>query len=276
MTLLKKKPKIEANQDIVNDYIDDGQPWPAERRTIAAWAIRKRRWQPSQKEMIDRCAQELAEAMRAEMEMDPQGRTVRAKHCALITERDEAGNKVQKRLWFDRSSSTPELMRLALQQRRRKVLGECKQLRKDLDSYNDNNTVGACSCCASTNKNTWPRLVCVSAGVMELLVLGHHRDDPNELWGFVVVASDVLSKTFKNDKAIKTAFPSVELVRRDYRDAGQHQLSLHAHDEESMKALLQHSAVQEAAAALALRVMRKRATIYSKFHCKQLADSVLV
>ena len=130
MTLLKKKPKIEANQDIVNDYIDDGQPWPAERRTIAAWAIRKRRWQPSQKEMIVGAAQELAEAMRSEMEMDPQGRTVRAKHCALITERDQAGNKVQKRLWFDRSSSTPELMRLALQQRRRKVLGECKQLQE--------------------------------------------------------------------------------------------------------------------------------------------------
>jgi hypothetical protein len=110
---------------------------------------------------------------------------------------------------------------------------------------------------------------------MELLVLGYQKDHPSELWGFVVVASDVLSKTFKNDEAIRTVFPSVELVRRDYRDAGQHQLSLHAHDIESVKALLRHSAVRQAAAALALRVMRKRATIYSKFHCKQLADSVL-
>ena len=143
MTVLKKKTKIEANQAIVNDYINDGQPWPADRRTIAAWAIFRRRWQPSQKELIDLCAQELAEAMRAEMEMDPQGRTVRAKYCALVIEQDEAGNKVQKRLWFDRSASTPDLMRKALQQRRRKVLGECKQLKTDLESYNDNNTDGA-------------------------------------------------------------------------------------------------------------------------------------
>ena len=91
----------------------------------------------------------------------------------------------------------------------------------------------------------------------------------------MTVATDVLSKTFKNDKAILKEFPDVELIRRDYRDAGQHQLSLHAHDLATMKALLANSAVLEAAAVLALRVMRKRATIYSKFHCKQLADLVL-
>jgi hypothetical protein len=33
--------------------------------------------------------------------------------------------------------------------------------------------------------------------------------------------------------------------------------------------------VRQAAAVLALRVMGKRATIYSKFHCKQLAACVL-
>ncbi len=131
------------------------------------------------------------------------------------------------------------------------------------------------SCCPSTNKNTWPRLVCVSAGVMELLVMGYQKHDHSELWGFFTVASDVLLKTFKNDEAIKAMFPDVELVRGAYRDAGQHQLSLYAHDLKTMTALLKHSAVQEAAAALALRVMRKRATIYSKFHCKQLADAAL-
>lgn len=89
------------------------------------------------------------------------------------------------------------------------------------------------------------------------------------------MASDVLSRTFKSDKAILMEFPDVELIRRDYRDAGQYQLSLHAHDLVTMKALLANSAIQEAAAVLALRVMRKRATIYSKFHCKQLADLVL-
>ncbi len=131
------------------------------------------------------------------------------------------------------------------------------------------------SCCPSTNRNTWPRLVCVSAGVMELFVMGYLKNDPQELWGFVNVASDVLFKTFKTEEVVMNAFPDVEFFRSEYRDAGQHQLSLHAHDLATMKALLANSTVREAAATLALRVMRKRATIYSKFHCKQLADEAL-
>lgn len=128
------------------------------------------------------------------------------------------------------------------------------------------------SCLPSTNRNTWPRLLCVSAGVMELFALGYQKADPSELWGFVTVASDVLSETFKTDKSIIATFPSVEIFRVQYRDAGQHQLTLWATNEQSVKALLEHESVRKAAATLALRIMRKRATIYAKFHCKYLAD----
>ena len=128
------------------------------------------------------------------------------------------------------------------------------------------------SCLPTTNRNTWPRLLCVSAGVMELLVVGFHKDDSSALWGFVTVASDVLSDTFKTDKSLVDFFPSVEIIRRQYRDAGQYQVTLWAGDEQSFVAILRHGAVQQAAASLALRVMRKRATIYSKFHCKHAAN----
>ena len=127
------------------------------------------------------------------------------------------------------------------------------------------------SCLPSTNRDTWPRLLCVSAGVMELLVLGYHKSKSSDMWGFVTVASDVLSETFPTDDALATAFPSMEVIRREYRDAGQHQITLHADNEQCMQAILRHKAVRRAGAALALRVMRKRATIYAKFHCKQLA-----
>lgn len=128
------------------------------------------------------------------------------------------------------------------------------------------------SCLPSTNQGTWPRLLCVSAGVMELAVLGYHKGIPTAMWGFVTVASDVLSEAFPTDDALMTAFPTIEIVRREYRDAGQHQITLHANSECSIAAILQHIAVRRAAATLARRVMRKRATIYTKFHCKQLAD----
>lgn len=139
---VRSKTKTEALQDIVHDYIAEGQPWPASRRDIAAWAVRNRRYDAPQKSLIDRCAQELAAAMRREMETDPQGRTVRAKHCAKIKEMDENGNYIQKTLWFDRSAK-PDLMHISFQQRRKAILGDNRQLKVDHDSYNDNNDYGA-------------------------------------------------------------------------------------------------------------------------------------
>ncbi len=138
----KKKTKAEQLQEIVNDYIAAGEEWPADRKTIAAWAVRNRRYSPPRKSEVDLCAKELAEAMRLEMEIDPQGRTVRAKHCAKIKEMDDAGQLIQKTLWFDRNAH-PELMHVSLQQRRKAILGDNRQLKIDQDSYNDNNVYGA-------------------------------------------------------------------------------------------------------------------------------------
>ena len=134
----------------------------------------------------------------------------------------------------------------------------------------------AVSCFPATNRNTWPRLFCVSVGVMEAFVLGYFKSSPTEIWGFLTVASDVLSETYENDELLMAAFPSIEIVRREYRDAGQHQITLWAGGERSMRILLEDKAVQKSAATLALRVMRKRATIYSKFHCKQLSDLAIM
>jgi hypothetical protein len=139
---MRKKTKTEWLQDIVNDYIAAGQPWPAPGKEIAAWAIRHKRWTPPQKTMVQQCAQELSDAMRAEMERDPQGRTIHAKHCAKIKEADENGNYVQKPLWFDNKNRTYKLMRISLQQWRRSISGECKQHRIEQESFNDNNIEG--------------------------------------------------------------------------------------------------------------------------------------
>jgi hypothetical protein len=76
------------------------------------------------------------------MELDPQGRSVHAKHCARISEQDESGLKVQRTLWFDRSAP-PELMHVSLQQLRKAILGDNRQLKIEQDSYNENNTYGA-------------------------------------------------------------------------------------------------------------------------------------
>jgi hypothetical protein len=128
----------EQLQRIVKQYQDAGQPWPASARQMAAWAIRNRLWEPQQSAMITRCAEELARAMREEYIRDPQGRSVRAKHAARI-ERDGE----QYAFWADIRSATKQHMEIAFQQRRLQVLGECRQLKTDVDSYNENRNQGA-------------------------------------------------------------------------------------------------------------------------------------
>lgn len=124
-------------QKIVNDYIAAGREWPASTHDIATWAVHKGLWQPQRADVIDQCANQLSRAMREEYIADPQGRTVRAKHVAR-TER----NGEQVRLWADIRTAERKHMEIAFQQRRQQIVGDCRQLKTDLDSYNENRNPG--------------------------------------------------------------------------------------------------------------------------------------
>ncbi len=131
------------------------------------------------------------------------------------------------------------------------------------------------SCMPSGSRNAWPRLLCVNAALMELFVVGWERKNSEQLWSFVNVAEDVLIAHWPSAKKLMRTFPFLQIERRDYRDAGQHQLTLVCEHGASMEQLLADPGISKAAATLALRVMRKRATIYCKYHCPQLADLAL-
>ena len=45
-------------------------------------------------------------------------------------------------LWFDKSTGTREHVELGFQQRRQRIVGDCRQLKIDVDSYNDNYASG--------------------------------------------------------------------------------------------------------------------------------------
>jgi hypothetical protein len=130
------------------------------------------------------------------------------------------------------------------------------------------------SCLPSTGGSSWPRLVCVNAGVMELFVLGG-KADATPLWGFVNVALDVLESMPGGQRGFRRRHRGVEVEDSAYRDAGAQQARLRFASEQAAAHLLFDPGVQRAAGALALRVMRKRATIFGKYHCKPLADRAL-
>jgi len=116
-------------QTIVNRYIGSGEEWPATTRQIAAWAVREKLWAPHPSSLISQCAEALAQAMREEYIVDPQGRTIRAKHAARVE---------QAVLWGDIRTAPRAHMEIAFKQRRQQIVGDCRQLKADVDSFNDN------------------------------------------------------------------------------------------------------------------------------------------
>ena len=119
----------EYLQKIVHQYIESGAEFPATARQIAAWAVRERRWLPHPASLISQCAEDLAEAMREECIVDPQGRRVRAKHAARVE---------QAVLWGDIRTAPREHMEIAFRQRRNQIVGDCRQLKADVNSFNQN------------------------------------------------------------------------------------------------------------------------------------------
>lgn len=128
-----KAAEIRQLQHIVSRYIEAGQPWPAPARDVAAWAIQNRLWQPQQASLVSQCADQLAYAMREEYFQDPQGRRVRAKHAARVERNGE-----QVMLWADARTAPREFIEIAFQHRRQSIVGDCRQLKVDVDSFNQN------------------------------------------------------------------------------------------------------------------------------------------
>ena len=129
------------------------------------------------------------------------------------------------------------------------------------------------SCMPSTNINTWPRLFCVNAAMMELFVVGWEKKT-NLPWSYLTVDLDVFSDYWPSPEDFLKHFKNIEFIDREYRDAGQNQITLHCSGHTAMSRLLADDGVLTAAAALNVRVMRKRANIFSKYHCAQLANQL--
>ena len=123
----------EQLQRIANEYMRETGTTEATSREIAMWAITNHFWEPQPAALVKQCAEEISRAMREEYTTDEQGRRVRSKHVAMM---ERSGEQV--RLWADLRTATREHMEIAFQQRRQQIVGDCRQLKSDVDSYNEN------------------------------------------------------------------------------------------------------------------------------------------
>lgn len=126
---------LKQHQRIVREYRRFGQPWPATARDIAEWAIQNGKWQLQPAAVLKRCAEDMATAMREEYFTDDKGRRVRLFHPARIQRQGKLFTE-----WDDIRTARRSHMQMSFQQHRRKIVGECRQLKTDLDSYNDAHT----------------------------------------------------------------------------------------------------------------------------------------
>jgi hypothetical protein len=127
----------EQLQRIVKQYESAGNPLPATAHEIAIWAIEQGLWEPQHSTVVNRCAEEISRAMREEHITDPQGRRVRVKHVAMVEK-----NGKQAAFWADMRTAPRGHMEIAFQQRRQQIVGDCRQLKWDMDSYNENHNAG--------------------------------------------------------------------------------------------------------------------------------------
>ena len=114
----------EQMQRLANQYLAETGMTEVTARALAAWAINNNLWVPPRSALIKQCADEFSRAMREEYITDPQGRRVRLKHMAVM---DRDGEQIP--LWADMRTATREHMEVAFQQRRRGIVGDCKQLK---------------------------------------------------------------------------------------------------------------------------------------------------
>ncbi len=98
---------------------------------LAVWAIRTGRWEAPPDLILKRCRQDFANALRAQHILDEDGQTIRAKHAARMP-----GPLRQQTFWGDIRKAPNQHLEIAFQQRREQIVGECRQLSRDIDYYN--------------------------------------------------------------------------------------------------------------------------------------------
>ena len=121
----------EQMQRIWQEYEGAGMPTPATTRDVAAWAIKQGLWKPRPADIVTQCADDLSKALREEYRTDKNGRRYRSKHAVRIS-----SGGTQLTFWAAIDSAPRSHMEPAFSQRRHKVIGDCYQLKTDVDCYN--------------------------------------------------------------------------------------------------------------------------------------------
>jgi len=126
----------EELQKQADEYFAQTNSETATTKEIALWAIRNGKWEAPPDLVLRQCREDFAKALREQYLEDVDGRPVRVKHVARIQSGDE-----QLYLWADIRRAPRKHMEIAFQQRRQQIVGDCRQLKRDADYYNNAHSI---------------------------------------------------------------------------------------------------------------------------------------
>ena len=117
--------KAERLQDAWHRYDSDHDHLPTSARQAVEWAVAEGLIELPKIDPYDVLAGEMAEALRAEVQVDDKGRRYRVNHAVRVT---KAG--VQYTFWGILGFASHEHMERAFAQRRDQIIGDCIRLNR--------------------------------------------------------------------------------------------------------------------------------------------------
>jgi hypothetical protein len=103
---------------------------------VAAWAYQRGLHKPSVRTVLDAIAADISQMFREDYRTDKNGQRYRAMHAV----RSKSGDKTMS-LWADMDDERAPRAHFvkSFAQRRQQIVGDCYQLKTDVDVYNDKN-----------------------------------------------------------------------------------------------------------------------------------------
>lgn len=99
-------------------------------KELAVWAIKNRHWEPPADLVLRRCCEDFSRALREQHFENSDGSTIRVNHVARVIRGDR-----QLHLWSDIRRAPHDHVEASFGQRRKQIVGECRQLNRDNTYY---------------------------------------------------------------------------------------------------------------------------------------------
>lgn len=126
--------RTEHLQKLWRRYESEHDHLPSRPRDVVEWAVTEDFLEAPSVDPLDMLAGEMARALREEYETDAKGRRYRVNHAVRVTK-----HGVQTTFWAIMGFAPRQHMQKAFTQRRNQIIGDCAQLKTDVDVYNELN-----------------------------------------------------------------------------------------------------------------------------------------